>query len=53
MYDLLSILVPIIIQPSTVLNKIKLWLEFHHERGVYKYDEGMINVRLMYDEIMT
>ena len=34
-----------IIQPSTI-NKIKLRLEFHHrdERGVYKYDESMINI---------
>ena len=29
---------------NQVLNKIKLRLEFRHERGVYKYDESMINV---------
>ena len=28
-------------------------LEFRHERGVYKYDESMINVWLMYDESMA
>ena len=29
-----------------VLNKIKLWLEFCYEKGVYKYDESMINVAI-------
>ena len=42
----------VIIMNSHALNKIKLWLEFCHERGIYKYDESMINVRLMYDVIM-
>ena len=32
---------------NQVLNKIKLWLEFHHERGVYTL--SMTKVWLMYD----
>ena len=29
---------------NQILNKIKLQLELHHEMGVYKYDESMIDV---------
>ena len=32
---------------------LNLRLEFRHEKGIYKYDKSIINVWLMYDEIMT